>query len=361
MRKPNLVLALSVLAACTGGTNDVDDAGVGSGSGSGDRPPITRGVSTLAGWSQGGYMDGPRETNLFNNPVNLAYGPDGKVYVADFDNFKIRTLDMKGNAETVIAQEGFARPFGLVFVGGTLYVGTDRDPDGNGGPNNLMAGTIWKVDITAKIATPVAPRIGRPRGLAALADGRIAVADYNHHVIEIFDPASGAVTPLAGSWDTAGFADGVGAAAQFSTPYALAQLDNGKLLVTDWGNHRLRLVALDGTVTTVAGDGTAGFADGAASSAKLNHPQGLVKVDSGDLYMTDTDNYRVRKIAADLSTISTYAGDGTPGYKDSTDRLAAEFYGLEGITANGDGSLIFVADGSRGENVPYNRIRVIKN
>lgn len=355
MRKPSfaLTLALSALAGCTDGMMDekVD----------GERPPLTRGVSTLAGWSDPGYMDGDRQTNLFNNPTNVVYGPDGKLYVADFDNGKIRALDMAGNATTIIASTDFARPFGLVFVGDTLYVSTDRDPQGNGGENDLMSGTIWKVDIAAKTASPIAPRIGRPRGLAALSDGTIAIADYAHHVIEILDPASGSVTPLAGTWDTKAFTDGLGAAAQFAEPYALVQRSDGRLLVTDWGNNRLRLVGLDGSVTTIAGDGTAAFADGAAASARFSHPQGLVKVENGDFYITDQDNYRVRKINADLSSVSTIAGDGTPGYNDSDDKLSAQLYGLEGLTATPDGSMIFVADGTRGVNVPYNRVRVIKN
>jgi len=71
----------------------------------------------------------------------------------------------------------------------------------------------------------------------------------------------------------------------------------------------LRLVGLDGTVTTLAGS-TAGFADGAGGAAKFNHPQGITKA-GGDLYITDIDNYRVRKLSGD--SVSTVAGDGTPG------------------------------------------------
>jgi len=337
------------------------DDGAGGDDGSGTRPPMTNGVSTLAGWSTPGYLDGNRQVNLFNNPTNVALGPDNKLYVADFDNGKIRVIDMDGNATTLIAKQGFARPFGLAFVGSTLYVSTDRDPQGQGGQSDLMSGTVWKVDVAARTATPVATRIGRPRGLAALSDGRLAVADYEHHVIQLLDPASGTLTPLAGVWDTKGFADGAGASAQFSTPYAVAQRNDGTLVVTDFDNNRIRLVGLDGAVTTAAGSATAGFADGAMGAAMFNHPQGLVKASSGELYLTDIDNFRVRKIAADFSGVSTVAGDGTPGYKDDDSKTAAQFYGLEGLSVKPDGSAIFVADGTRGEDVPYNRIRVIKN
>jgi hypothetical protein len=321
---------------------------------------MTDGVSTLAGYSNPGYQDGNRQVNLFNNPVNVAYGPDGKLYAADFDNSKLRVIDMDGNATTVVAKDTFSRPFGMVFVGNTLYVSTDRDGAGQHDPvgsTEQMTGSVWRIDTSARTATVVVEKIGRPRSLAALSDGRIAIADYAHHVIQILDPASGALSPLAGTWNGAGGADGVGAAASFNEPYGIVQRSDGKLVVADYGNHKLRLVGLDGTVSTLAGS-TAGYADGAGGAAKFNHPQGLVKA-GNDIYVTDIDNYRVRKVSGDA--VSTIAGDGTPGYKDDDNKGVAQFYGLEGISATPDGSKLFIADGTRGEDVPYNRIRLIKN
>jgi sugar lactone lactonase YvrE len=363
MRRTNLVLSLALasLVGCTDNSMMGDDGGDGGGGGSGSRPPMTDGVSTLAGYSNPGYQDGNRQVNLFNNPVNVLFGPDGKLYAADFDNSKLRVIDMDGNASTVIAKQNFSRPFGMVFVGTTLYVSTDRDGQGQHDPvgsTEQMHGTIWRVDVSARTATVVAEKIGRPRSLAALSDGRIAVADYAHHVIQILDPASGTLTPLAGTWNAKGFADGAGGGAQFSEPYGIVQRADGKLVVADFGNHRIRLVALDGTVTTLAGS-TAGFADGSGGAAKLNHPQGVALASNGDIYITDIDNYRVRKLSGD--SVTTISGDGTPGYKDDDSKAAAQFYGLEGISVKPDGSRIFVADGTRGEDVPYNRIRVIKN
>ena len=332
-----------------------DDGGGGGGS----RPTMDTAVATLAGWAQPGYLDGDRQKNLFNNPTNAIIGPDGKLYVADFDNSKIRVVDMDGKATTLIAKDGFMRPFGLAFIGNALYVGTDRDPQGVGGLDDLMSGTIWKVDVTARTATPVGVRIGRPRGLCAVGD-KLVVTDYAHHVVELFDPASGSLQTIAGTWNAKGFADGNGTAAQFATPYACADAGGNKVIVTDFDNHRIRLVSLDGTTSTIGGSGSAGFADGPLASAKFNHPQGLAKASNG-FYMTDLDNYRVRKISSDLSSVATIAGDGTPGYKDGDDKAAAQFYGLEGLAVKADGSLIIVADGTRGEDVPYNRLRVIKN
>lgn len=361
MARTKLVILLVpvLLVACTpSGMNDDDVTGDGGAS----RPPMTNGVSTLAGWANAGYLDGSRQVNLFNNPTNVSYGPDGKLYVADFDNGKLRVLDMDGNATTVISKTNFQRPFGMAWIGNTLFVSTDNDGMGQHDPVGStlqQTGTIWRVDVAAKIATVVVEKIGRPRGLCALADGRLGVVDYAHHVIEIVDPSSGAYQIIAGTWNVPGSSDGAGAAATFNQPYACAQHTDGRLVVTDWANNAIRLVGLDGTTTTLVSG--SGFGDGAISTAKFNHPQGIVKAkNSGDYYITDTDNYRVRKITSSLSDIATVAGDGTGGYKDDDNKLASQFYGLEGLSVKPDGSMIFVADGNRGESMPFNRIRAIK-
>ena len=349
MLKSSIALLLAGLAACATDPSMGDDM-----PGDDDAPPFTNGVSTLSGHADAGYVDGPRGTARFANPVNCAYR-DGKVYVADFDNNKIRVVDAEtGQTGTVISKQGFQRPFAMAFApDGTLYVSTDRGPQNEQG---MMAGTIWRVDIGAKEATPVAPGIGRPRGLVFLPNGKLAASDYQNHVVSIIDVVSGAVVPLAGTWQSPGMSDAAGLGAKFSTPYGMAVKD-GKLIVADYGNHRLREVSLDGSVRTLAGAGAAGFADGAMTSAQFSHPQGVASMSNGDIYVTDLENFRVRKVAAEVTTI---AGNGEAGYLDSDNLLEAQFSGLEGICSNPDGSKLFVADGGRGENIPYNRIRSIK-
>jgi sugar lactone lactonase YvrE len=348
MARIEILLIVSGLAACgtTGGMHGDDD---GSGCAA-----LGAGVSTLSGGAQAGYMDGDRCTALFHNPVSVAYGPDGKVYVADFDNGKIRAVDASGNTETIVAKQGFSRPFALAFGGNTLYVATDNDPNNQHG---VMSGSIWKVDVNAKTATPLAVDIGRPRALFMLKDGRLAATDYENHVVEAINVSTGAVTNLAGTFGQVGFADGTGAVARFSAPYGLVQRSDGSLVVADQGNQRIRIVGLDGTVSTMAG-GAAGFVDGAMSDAKFNHPQGMAIDSQDNIYFTDIGNHRVRKISG--SSVATVAGDGMAGYADDTDPQGAEFSGLEGLSVKPDGSVIYVADGTGGEDVPYNRIRQIQ-
>jgi sugar lactone lactonase YvrE len=361
MSTPQLALRLllaGLIAGCaTNGSSSSGDGGGGGGGGGDDGGvPFTSGVSTLAGSADAGYVDGARKVARFSNPVNVAFR-DGTVYVADFDNSKLRAIDATTHVTTtVISQQGFQRPFGMAFApDGTFYVSTDNDQTG---AHNPMSGTIWKVDVKAKQATVVAHAIGRPRGMAVLPDGRIAVADYMHHVIEIVDPATGKPTTIAGAFDAAGMVDGAGAIARFSTPYYVVVRSDGRLVVTDYDNNRLRLVALDGTTSTLAGATDAGFVDGAMAGARFSHPQAMSAAANGDIYLTDMGNFRVRRIAGDQ--ITTVAGNGMGGAVDDDDPLAAELYGLEGLSVVPDGSMVYVADGNRGEAVPFNRVRQVK-
>jgi sugar lactone lactonase YvrE len=349
MSYPHIALLATLAGATACHTSDP--------SGDGDNlPPFTNGVSTLSGAADPGFVDGPRGTARFANPTGVAVGPDGDIYVADFDNGKIRRVAPDGNTSTVVAQKGFARPFALVFAGNVLYVTTDDNIDGKHGPGR--SGSVWRIDTAAGTATNLANAIGMPRGIATLTDGRLALADDENHVVEILDPSSGAVVVLAGAFGQAGYADALGGAARFQAPLGIVQRSDGKLVVADSGNNRLRLVALDGSVTTLAGTGQSGFADGAIASAMFKQPYALAIDGAGKLYVTDWNNFRIRMI--DGSSLTTIAGDGNPGWVDDDDRMAAEFFGLEGITVTRDGAMVYVGDGGRGEDQPHNYIRQIK-
>jgi sugar lactone lactonase YvrE len=347
------LLFAGLAAGCATSSSNGDDGGM---TGDDGDVPFTNGVSTLAGSADAGYVDGARKVARFSNPVNVAFH-DGTVYVADFDNSKLRAIDATTHVTTtVVLQQGFQRPFGMAFApDGTFYVSTDNDPTGG---HNPMSGTIWKVDAQGKKATVVATAIGRPRGMAVLSDGRIAVADYMHHVVEIVDPKTGKATTIAGAFDSPGMVDGAGAAARFSTPYFIVARGDGKLVVTDFDNNRIRLVGLDGTTTTLGGAAQAGFVDGSMANARFSQPQALSAAANGDIYLTDLGNFRVRKITGDQ--ITTIAGNGMGGAVDNDDPLMSELYGLEGLSVVPDGSMLYVADGNRGEEVPFNRVRQVK-
>lgn len=334
------------------------DGGGGGGSDAGgldDAPPFTQGASTLAGTDEAGDVDGSRSVARFSNPVNVAYR-NGLVVVADFDNNRLRVIDAGTHVtSTIVTPSGFARPFGLAFAAdGTLYVLTDNDPRGG---HSAMSGTIWKVDLTAASVSVVVESIGRPRGLAVLPDGRLALSDYQHHVIELFDPATMALNVIAGAWDMPGQADGTGDVARFTAPYGLG-VDGDGLIAAGYGDHSIRRIAFDGTTVTLAGSGLPDFVDGSLGAARFNHPQGIAVTASGDIYVADGGNFRVRRIAG--NTVTTAAGNGQDGYLDHDDPLLAQFHGLEGLTAVPDGSMLYMADGNRGEGLAFNRVRQVR-
>jgi DNA-binding beta-propeller fold protein YncE len=157
-----------------------------------------------------------------------------------------------------------------------------------------------------------------------------------------FDDAAKTWSTRAFAGDgTAGHADGAGGQARFNRPCGLAVDAQGNLYVADSENHRIRKVAPDGTVSTLAGDGTAGWQDGAGAQARFNKPQGLLVDGSGTVYVADTENHRIRRILAD-GTVSTVAGDGTAGFRDGASGQA-RFKGPTGLLADGSGGLV-VAD-----------------
>ncbi len=318
-----------------------------------DVPPFSVGVATLAGTGEPGFADGLRDEARFNNPVNVAVSPTGEVYIADFGNDAIRRIEPDGWVTTYLHSVGFEAPFGMAFASdGTFYVETDAN---DRGARSESTGTVWRLAPGATSLTVVARDIGRPRGLVVLPDGRVVMSDYAAHVIAVLDPADGAVTVLAGTRGAAGFVDGPGAEARFNRPYGVARRTDGAILVADQVNQRIRVVTMDGAVSTLAGSGARGSADGAGEAASFDGPQG-VAIDSEDaLYVSESGGHVVRRIDVD-GVVSTVAGDGREGYLDGELR-AAQFFGLEGLAISPDGATGYLPDGNRGGAEPYHRVR----
>ncbi len=332
-RLPLFCLSLLVLAGCSGedGTSE---------------------FVRVWGNQDADLVDGNHLNARFHNPANVEVAPNGTVFVSDFDNGAVRKIGTDGQVSTLVKQANFSRPFGITLgPDGFLYVQTDADVEGN-----TARGTIWRVDPLVGGATVVATNPGRPRGLLALPDGRLVLSDVNRHTLSFMNPTTGAVTFLAGSDGVAGFANGNGAVARFDRPYGLALNGDGSLLVADQGNNRIRRVTLDGMVTTFAGTGVSGKHNGPVSEATFKGPQDVAIVGE-NIYVADTLNHIVRRITG--GQVSTQAGNGIAGFVDA-DGVNAEFFGLEGLALNANGSVLWIADGNLGENQPYNRVRRIR-
>ena len=152
-----------------------------------------------------------------------------------------------------------------------------------------------------------------PFGLALDQQGNLYISDAGESNRIRTLTREGALTTLAGSQE--GFADGSGAAASFHTPSGLALDDAGNLYVADTGNNRIRRITPAGDVTTIAGNGKAGYLDGPTLEAQFNGPIGLALDQSGRVYVADSYNDRIRLITTD-GQVQTLAGGAAPGYLD---------------------------------------------
>lgn len=184
-------------------------------------------------------------------------------------------------------------------------------------------------------------RLAGPTGIALDGAGNLVVSDQGNQRIRKIT-ASGIVTTFAGS-GTVGYLDGSPASARFSAPTDLVVDASGTVYVCEVGNHVIRRIASDGTVSTVAGNGTNGYQDGASATATFSRPRGIALDGLGNLFVAEVGNHRIRKVAPDR-TVTTLAGAGGPGHGDGP-LGAARFARPRGEIWEASGSLL-VADGN---------------
>uniref|UniRef100_A0A0D3J9M3 SMP-30/Gluconolactonase/LRE-like region domain-containing protein n=1 Tax=Emiliania huxleyi (strain CCMP1516) TaxID=280463 RepID=A0A0D3J9M3_EMIH1 len=171
------------------------------------------------------------------------------------------------------------------------------------------------------------------------------VADYSNHKIRRVEVATGEVTTIAGSGEH-GDEDGVGEAAEFCCPAGIAlSPDRSALFVADQGGDKIRRVEVaTGAVTTIAGSGEGGDADGEGEAEEFCGPRGLaISPDGGALFVVDQGSHKIRRVEVATGEVTTIAGSGTRG---STDGVgdAAQFYNPCGIAIRPDAGALFVAD-----------------
>jgi sugar lactone lactonase YvrE len=189
--------------------------------------------------------------------------------------------------------------------------------------------------------------IPSPEGIALDPTGNLYVASDQC----IFKIANNQVMTRVVGTSRAGYSGDGGLAtnAQLNNPLGIAVDKAGNVYIADSGNHRIRVLSADGTIVTVAGSGTAGFSgDGhPATSAQLNQPSGVALDSAGNLYIADTGNNRVRRVAKD-GTISTIAGTAAAGYSgDGSLATTAKLNGPKGVVVDAAGS-VYVADSGNG-------------
>jgi len=240
------------------------------------------------------------------NASGLAIGPDGTIYFSETNMYRVRKLDPSGTVST---------------VAGTGVIGFS----GDGGP-------------------ATAARLNAPDGLALGPDGSLYIADTDNFRIRRVDP-SGIITTFAGGGATYP-GDGLPATqAQLPNPRAVAIGPDGSLYIADSAAHRIRRVAADGIMTTVAGTGGLGFSGngGLATNAQLNFPQGVAVASDGTLYIADTGNLMVRRVNT-AGIITAFAGNQTAGPPgDGGLAINAVLSTPIGLAVNSDGG-VYISD-----------------
>jgi len=255
-------------------------------------------VATVIGTGSPGYSDAQ-----VNNPYGVTIGPDGALYFCDLDNQRIRRLDLKSRRTTDIAGNG------------------QRAYAGDGGP--ATSGSL-----------------NMPHEIAFDARGHLYIAERDNHVVRKVDAASGVMSTLAGT-GVAGFSGDGGQAreAQLRQPHSIAIGPDGRLLICDVGNHRIRAVNLaSGAIETIGGTGERlPTPDGARlKGTPLNGPRTMVMERDGTIYLALREGNALYRIAPKTGSLHHLAGTGEQGYSgDGGPARLAKLAGPKGLALAG--------------------------
>jgi sugar lactone lactonase YvrE len=254
---------------------------------------VTGNLTTIAGTGTQGFSGdaGPATSATLDSPQGLALDTKNNLYIADTHNHRIRKLNLTTGIITTLA--------------------------GTGAPS-----------FSGDSAPAVSAQLNLPTALALDTANNLYLADTGNHRIRRIDASTGIITTIAGT-GAQGFSGDAGpaGAATIDSPAGLAIDAANNLYIADTHNHRIRRIdAITGLITTIAGTGTSGFSGDAAmaTAAPLALPHGLTIDPSGNLYLADTANHRIRRIDAITGIITTVAGDGTQAFSgDSSPAISA--------------------------------------
>lgn len=289
-------------------------------------------ITTVAGTGDAGYSGdgGPATEAELSGPRSLAFGPDGSLFVADRNNFRIRRISADGTIHHVAgvpsseftrgdggpAAAAFTSPEGIEFdEQGNLYIADTtfngiRVIDQGGIIDTLSGNGFYGFSGDGGPATQA--QIYWPEGSISFdAEGNLFIPDTIYSLIRKVDTER-IITRVGGTGIRGYDGDNKPATeAKLYHPMDAVVAADGSIFVTDNFGHRIRKIDPSGTITTIAGDGTSGFRGdgGPATSARLSSPTGLALDEAGNLYVADTGNHRIRMIDTS-GTITTIVGFG---------------------------------------------------
>jgi len=274
---------------------------------------------------------------------------------------RARTAGGEEDEEPVPVAGGFEAPiFGVRVLGqvSTLTLEGEDGPPASLGRVSVASDHAGAWYVATKDSLLHVSAAGRVRSVATLSESveyytaaaspngsAVFVADWSNDEIRRVEVATGEVTTLAGSGEN-GDADGVGDAAEFCGPRGLATSPDGSaLFVADWSNHKIRRVEVaTGSVTTIAGSGDEGDADGVGDAAEFYYPRDIsISPDGGALFVADYENHMIRRVEVATGAVTTVVGSGIRGSVDGVGD-AAQFCTPTGIALSPDGGVLFVAD-----------------
>lgn len=323
--KVRIIVALTLMLlsiGCGGGTSS------NGGSGGNNTNPT---ISTFAGNGVSGYTgdNGQATVAEINSPYGVSVDTHGNVYIADTLNSVVRKVDASGNIITVAGNgtQGFSGDGGPA-ISARLYSPTRAvaDAAGNLYIADYYNSRIRKVDTSGTITTfagsgnqafggdggpATAADLNLPYSVAVDSGGNVFIMDtWNNRVRRV--DSSGTITTVVGTGFAGVLGDGGPAtSAQLNEAEDIAVDGHGNLFIDDYGNSRIRKVDTAGIITTIAGNSNNGYAGdgGPATSATLNQPTGVAVAASGNVYIADFQNNRIRKVDTS-GTITTFAGTG---------------------------------------------------
>ncbi|MBD2702915.1 hypothetical protein IC229_19875 [Spirosoma sp. BT702] len=324
-------------------------------------------ITTIAGNGTSGFSGdgGPATSASLSVPYGVTMDKNGNLFIGDVGNRRVRKIDTNGIITTIVGNgvQGFSgdagpaifarfrAPSGIAITSsGNLYIADSenrriRKVSPTGIINTIAGNGVF--EFSGDGGPAINANLYNPNGVAVDKDNNFYIADRSNHRIRKVSSA-GVITTVAGSGRQVFSGDGGPATnANINSPTSVALDKNNNLYIADLLNNRVRKVSSTGIITTIAGNGTAGYGGdgGLAVNAQLNYPIGIAVDSSSNLFIVDQNNHCIRRVDTN-GTITTIAGTGVSGFSgDEGLATNAQLNRPFSVAVDNSGN-IYIADGN---------------